>query len=101
MRDEHSPAQKAAVHDDGKEASEHNRGDQKPQTGASFGDLEITLGYLDHISVGKNGDVQSMKPSDDDLGGDRLQCRDQKGAARHQKEQKQQRSQQAPEGSRT
>ena len=97
QRDEYRPAHKAAVHDDGKKTAEHSRGDQKPQTGASFGDLEIALGYLDHIAVGKNRDMKGMQPGDDDLGGDRLQCWDEKGAARHQKEQKQQRRQQAPE----
>src|SRR6476661_4900730 len=96
QRDKDRATPYAAIYDRGKEAAEHDRGDQKPKTGASLGNLEFAGRDLNYVTVGEYRDAEKLKPVHGERGREGLQRRNQKFAERHQKKEKKQRRHQRP-----
>ena len=99
-RDKECSPPVTAVHHHRKKTAENDRGDQKTQTRARLCNLERALRDFDHQAVRKDGDMEGVQTGNDNVRGDGLQPRDQKGSARDQKEEEKQRRQQQPEETR-
>src|SRR5689334_21054784 len=84
QRDKDRATPHAAIHDRGKEAAEHDRGDQKSKPGTGLGHFEFASRNLDYITVGEYRDAEKLKPVHGKRGREGLQRRNQKFAERHQ-----------------